>query len=145
MYKGLAASVLSLSMIALQNAPVAAEGTNAGRITGYCSVSVLRGIETSCEPEVPFTFSADGSVHRYVMTITAPATHCSKVSYRLRFDGQVQAGVGTERLSPGESSRMYAGNDWPEGPVTVWISARGYVGGCNTGRLESWAADISVR
>ncbi len=99
---------------------------------------------TICDTLGSFSFQSDGPEVPFFMTLTAPATHCSDVSYLIFRPGDPNAIGSTTRMAPGQSQNVEIGNGFGPGTAQVDIGAIGYVGGCNTGSIGSWAVDASA-
>lgn len=89
-----------------------------------------------------FTPPSPGST--MMMKITAPAAHCSEITYLVHRFGSSEPIAVIERLKPGNRKRVSLGADWAEGQNSVTLTAVGHVGGCNTGTLLSWGAEVQI-
>jgi hypothetical protein len=74
---------------------------------------------------------------------TTPATHCSALVLQIvrggkvvATSGRIEAGERTERFDPHLAV--------PKGPSKLGFRAKGFLGGCNTGRVGSWGGKITV-
>lgn len=82
------------------------------------------------------------------VTVRAPKTHCSTVRYTVKFYGgfasvspgerRLQRTVVTRPLAPNEVETISGG----DAASSLLISAEGFPGGCNTGRLGSWGVHL---
>ena len=132
-------SALALGCLALFAAPALAE-----RITVSCTGTVTFNGAALCDQMGVHNFTADGPEVPMFVRVTAPSTHCSKVSYVLfRDDRDEQLGF-TGPLGPGETQNVQVGAGWAAGANRVRVGAIGHVGGCNQGTLQSWAVDIAA-
>lgn len=99
---------------------------------------------TLCETRGSFSFRSDGPEVAFYLTLTAPATHCSDVTYLIFRPGDPNSIGFSTRLAPGQSQNVEIGKGFGPGAASVEIGALGHVGGCNTGAIGSWAADVSA-
>lgn len=133
-------TALLAASLALVAAPALAE-----RITVTCAGSTPYLQNTTiCDTTGRLTFTSDGPEVRFFVTLTAPTTHCSDVAYLIYSPGNPNALGTTQRLAPGQSQNVEIGAGFGPGPATVEIGAIGFVGGCNTGAIQSWAVDASA-
>ncbi len=74
---------------------------------------------------------------------TAAITHCSNVSVQIFLDNVlVQT---TPFLAPGQSSELFdLSSQLPRRKPKLALQAVGQVGGCNAGRLASWAGTLHL-
>lgn len=117
----------------------------ADRIEVTCaSSSPYLGNTTICDARGSLSFRSDGPEVDFYLTLTAPASHCSDVAY-LIFQPGAERTIGfSTRMAPGQSQNVVIGRGFGPGAATVEIGAIGYVGGCNTGAIGSWAVDVSA-
>jgi hypothetical protein len=114
-------------------------------------------VEVLCQETVPFTanammcttrgttsFQSDGTNVPFYMTLKAPLSHCSDVSYRIFRPGEDRDIGFTRRLAPGQSQAVEIGSGFGPGITYVEIAAVGYVHGCNVGQIHSWAVEVSA-
>jgi hypothetical protein len=93
-------------------------------------------------PQTSFHFDSDGVGTQYGLQVTTPREHCSKIQYQA-WIGDRMLGKGTF-MGPGETQFIPLGNSFPRGYHRFDIRVIGEVGGCNQGRMHSWAAFVSV-
>jgi hypothetical protein len=98
----------------------------------------------ACDRRIAVDFVSPGPGHELELTLAAPMTHCSTVTYFVNRPGSSFTYGMTDRLSPGTPAKISLGSDWPAGPQTVDIGAVGYVDGCNVGELGSWGVDVRL-
>jgi len=99
---------------------------------------------TLCDTRGRFVFQSDGPEVPFFVTVTAPATHCSDVSYMMFRPGE-EASIGfSDRMAPGASQTVEIGAGFGPGEAVIEVAAIGHIGGCNTGAIQSWAVDISA-
>jgi hypothetical protein len=132
-----------------------------------CGTSVRDGNKTYCDQGVTFDIVSGGTSDVFQFRLTAPATHCSPVSYLLAFpppppptepavivlpatplspiifghNALAESGV----LRPGES--QIVGFFEPRrrlerGTHRLMIMVTGYVAGCNVGQIQSWGVTV---
>ena len=117
----------------------------ADRITVTCTASTPYLENTTlCDSMGGLEFSSDGPEVRFMLTLTAPATHCSDVAYLVYRPGGPTALATTGRLARGQSQIVEIGAGFGPGAARVEIGAIGFVGGCNTGAIGSWAVDAGA-
>lgn len=76
-----------------------------------------------------------------IVEISAGDRHCAEVKYILKTqDGDFIGGTGW--LAAGESDQVLVPSE--TSPRSIRLFAKGRKGGCNTGRLSSWSADVEV-
>lgn len=133
--RSILAASLAIAPLALP-APASAES-----FTVTCSSSRLNGIRTECTGHAIYAFDSAGPASNIGIELTAPGTHCSKVSYAV----WTQNGRGffgqTKTLNPGQSFTVGLGDGFDAGIQRVRITAIGFVGGCNQGAMHSWGVD----
>lgn len=119
-------------------------------VSGTCEVSdrIPNSQWTTCGARVDATvkFYSRGPDTTYTATFTAPPEHCSAVNYQvwsLR-DPNLMHGKTRRFLNAGESETFSIGNGFPRGNQNVAIRVLGLMGGCNEGRMESWAAAVNI-
>jgi hypothetical protein len=119
--------------------------TLADRIEVTCAGSTpYAGDTTICDTLGSLGFRSDGPEVPFFLTLTAPATHCSDVAYLVYRPGDPNALGFTSRLAPGQTQTVEIGAGFGPGEAQVDIGAIGFVGGCNTGAIGSWAVDASA-
>lgn len=127
---------LTLALVALGSLQdTGAEVLDQGSGIAQCDTQVFP--EQDCSTPVFFDFELvrPGDV---VVSAKAFESHCSAVSYALRFDGDLgKKEFRTGFLQPGETHRFDIENLVP-GYYFVHVRARGRTGGCNEGHLDSW-------
>lgn len=124
---------------------VMAEPAMADRITVTCASSTpYLNSSTICGTTGRLQFRSDGPEVRFFVTLKAPSTHCSDVAYLVYRPGSTVALGTTSRLAPGHSQNVEIGAGFGPGTAEVEIGAIGFVGGCNTGAIGSWAVDASA-
>lgn len=99
---------------------------------------------TLCDSFGSFSFPSEGPEVPFLLTLTAPATHCSDVSYVIFQPGDPNSTDFSTRMVPGESQNVEIGKGFGPGAARVEIAAIGYVGGRKTGVIGSWAVDASA-
>lgn len=98
-----------------------------------------------CDGTAMLRFNSDGPGVEYGVTLKAPTTHCSAVSYLVYSnDGQRRFLGRTQFLNAGQWSYVSLGSNLARGRQSVLIGAEGQVGGCNTGRVQSWGVDAAA-
>ncbi|MBL9050032.1 MAG: hypothetical protein JNK19_07970 [Tabrizicola sp.] len=116
--------------------------TECGASTPY---EVTPGVPSMmCDRRIPVDFVSPGPGHDLEITLTAPATHCSSVTYFVARAGSSFTFGMSPRLSAGESTTISLRNDMAAGPQRVEIGAIGYVDGCNVGEIHSWGVDVRL-
>ena len=133
--------VIALILTGLSALPAMAE-----RLTVTCSTSTpWQGSGAAlCGSMGSTAFRSDGPEVRHFVSLTAPATHCSDVTYMLFRPGNPNAIAFSNRMGPGASQAVEIGGGWPAGANTLQVGAIGHVGGCNQGAIQSWAVDSHV-
>lgn len=118
----------------------------ADRIEAVCERSELinSGSATLCSTDAGFAFQSDGPEVEFFVTLTAPSTHCAPVIYSVWYPGENFSRGFTRPLRAGESENVAIGRGYGPGRAEIRISAIGLVEGCNTGQMQSWAADVSA-
>lgn len=104
------------------------------------------GDVTYCDGYVDYTFSHQGTPNAYWLRLTAPPVHCAVVSYMvyLKTDvGYFYRGE-TPYLNAGEQALIPLEGQLRQGQHTYGISAKSRIGGCNTGRLQSWGVTVGA-
>lgn len=98
-----------------------------------------------CSEGKMLAFTPPTPATEMILTIKAPSTHCSQVTYLInRLPGSSEPIATLKELKPGERKRVKLGADWNDGENFLTISAIGHVGGCNTGVLGSWGAETAI-
>ena len=123
----------------------------------FASPALAERIEVTCASSSPYitdtticdtlgtlSFQSDGPEVQFFMALTAPASHCSDVSYILYRPGNPNAIGFTTRQAPGETQNIGIGTGFGPGEAKIDIGAIGYVGGCNTGAIGSWAVEVNA-
>ncbi len=126
-------------------------------LTLFASPALAERIEVTCASSSPYIsdtticdtrgtliFQSDGPEVQFFLSLTAPASHCSDVSYILYRPGNPNAVGFTTRQAPGETQNIEIGTGFGPGEVSIEIGAIGYVGGCNTGTIGSWAVEVNA-
>lgn len=129
----------------------------AATLTLLANPALADRIEVTCESSTPYiqdttlcgtmgglSFQSDGPEVPFFVTLTAPATHCSDVAYLVFSPGNPVALGTTTRMGPGQTQTVEIGSGFGPGAAQVEIGAIGFVGGCNTGSIGSWAVDASA-
>jgi hypothetical protein len=98
----------------------------------------------ACDRLIPVDFVSPGRGHELDLTLTAPATHCSTVTYMVNDPATGTTLAMSPRLAAGESFRLSLGSNWDAGPQVIDIGAVGYVDGCNVGEMQSWGVDARL-
>jgi hypothetical protein len=142
-------STLLAAVLLVGSAGAEGDGSGAQTLTGFCASNIdYAGITQEClgpqaTPDLRFTSA--GSQFNYSVTFTAPATHCSKVAYHVHsYDLSRNLGA-TGLLSPGQSQTISIGGGYAAGLQIAKVKAYGWIGGCNAGVLQSWAATVTVQ
>lgn len=113
--------------------------------SGSMPYEVYPGVASvMCDTRIPVDFISPGPGHELEITVAAPASHCSTVTYFVNRAGTSFTYGMTERLAPGTPVKLNLGSDWPAGPARIDIGAVGYVDGCNVGEIHSWGVDVLV-
>jgi hypothetical protein len=136
----------------LDSAPVASSSPGLLVDSGFaveCGASlpfeVSAGVASmACDRLIPIDFTSPGRGHELDLTLTAPVTHCSTVSYMINDPASGATLAMSPRLAAGESFRLSLGSNWEAGPQVIDIGAVGYVDGCNTGEMHSWGVDAQL-
>ncbi len=97
-----------------------------------------------CNEAKLLTFTPPSPATEMMLKLTAPAAHCSQITYLIHRFGSTDPVAMIERLKPGTTKRVSLGGDWAEGQNSVTVTAVGHVGGCNTGVLGSWGAETQI-
>jgi hypothetical protein len=131
---------LAAAALALLAGPALAE-----RIEVQCETSApyLSG-SVLCSTRGSFSFRSDGPEVPFYLTVTAPASHCSDVSYVVYPAGTLLSVGFSDRLRPGETQNIEIGAGFGPGEARLEIGAIGYIGGCNVGAIHSWAVEVSA-
>jgi hypothetical protein len=98
----------------------------------------------ACDRRIPVDFISPGPGHELELTVAAPTSHCSTVTYFVNHPGSSHTIGMTGRLSAGDPFKIMLGSDWPAGPQTLDIAAVGFVDGCNIGEMHSWGVDVRL-
>ena len=98
----------------------------------------------ACDRRIPVDFVSPGRGHELDLTLTAPASHCSTVTYMVNDPASGTTLAMSPRLAAGESFRLSLGATWDAGPQVIDIGAVGYVDGCNVGEMHSWGVDARL-
>jgi hypothetical protein len=117
--------------------------THAQEVTTPYPVVVVCGPSADpqvCEP--PFTASVT-TAGTLVAEFTTSPTHCSDIAVRFFVDGAPVTEL-SERLGPGDSTGEVDLGPVSPGTHTVGVQAVGFEGGCNRGRLATWAGTLEV-
>lgn len=132
--------LLALSAVALSPfaAPAPALAEN---FVVTCSASRLNGIRTECTGHAIYAFSSSGPDANIGIELTAPTTHCSKVAYQVWSENGRGFLGQSKTLNPGQTFTAGIGDGFAAGVQRVRITAIGFVGGCNTGVMQSWGVD----
>jgi hypothetical protein len=95
----------------------------------------------TCVPvfSTPLTLNQSGPL---TIKVTAPATHCSNISYIVSVDGSVV--TKTPFLGPGQNSIPINTAAVTTGKHTITVQGVGTLGGCNSGNLLSWAGTLTI-
>ena len=114
--------------------------SKAETVGGICS----SGGQT-CDANAFYSFeSTDESENgRYYIRIQAPSQHCSSVKYYVLLGDGSNSWGSTGWLAPGQTNVVQIGVPLPLGHQVVQIKAVGKRGGCNTGTLGSWKANVT--
>ncbi|MBP6012091.1 MAG: hypothetical protein KBA31_07675 [Alphaproteobacteria bacterium] len=143
-----AATFAATALIALAAVPASAGQT---RVEVTCAASDALPpagpglVYTTCAGQQQYRFQSDGIPTSYGIKFTAPPTHCSDVNYQVYATYEDRL-LGRTRafLAAGQSEIVPIGNDFARGLQVVNIRALGKVGGCNQGRMHSWAALVEL-
>jgi len=73
--------------------------------------------------------------------VSAPASHCSPISYRLTTDNRGDLIGDTGPLAPGAGAPPMS---VPRTTRQIYITATGIPGGCNKGKLGGWAVVVKL-
>jgi hypothetical protein len=143
MIRTLASVMLALSpLVAL---PAAAQSS--GSLTVVCAASQREGFVTTCDGHADVTLSvADRPGSMWSIRLTAPASHCSPVTYmvvRPPFATGADVVGMTRVLRAGETDYVALGDSFGPGRYPFRIVAGGYVEGCNIGQMHSWGVDYA--
>jgi len=95
----------------------------------------------SCNKAAVWRFDAPFD-DQYVAFLEVPTSYCSDTLLDVRINNRV---VGkTAWLGPGGSQEISLGK-LTKGMNTLSVNATGRPGGCNSGQLENWGVDITVK
>jgi hypothetical protein len=97
-----------------------------------------------CDTGHMMEFTSMSPETSFVIEVTAPATHCSDITYLFLRSGKDEPIAMSSRMSAGQSEKHFIGNGWEPGEHIIWIAALGHVGGCNTGEMHSWGGDVTI-
>jgi hypothetical protein len=98
----------------------------------------------ACDRRIAIDFVSPGPGHDLEITLAAPMTHCSTVTYFVNRPGSSFTYGMTDRLGPGTPAKIALGSDLPAGPQRLEIGVVGYVDGCNVGEIQSWGVDVRL-
>jgi hypothetical protein len=116
--------------------------TDCGASTPYEAYPGVASV--MCDRRIVVDFISPGPGHDLEITVAAPASHCSTVSYFVNRPGTAFTYAMTDRLGPRDPVKLDLGNDWPAGRQQIDIGAVGHVDGCNAGALQSWGVDVRL-
>lgn len=136
--------LLALAALALSPAAMPAPAAADENFTVTCASSQLENGKTSCEGYALYTFLSSGPDAKIAIDLTAPPTHCSKLSYIVKSGAGTRTFGVTGRMDPGQMRRIGLGKGHPSGLLTVRIDAFGVVGGCNTGVMQNWGVNANA-
>ena len=140
-------ALTALTLLVAAAGPAAAEQV---QVSGQCEVSdrIPNSQWTTCgaQHDATVKFSSRGPDTTYTATFTAPTTHCSAVNYQVWSvrDANLMYGKTVRFLNAGETETVSIGSGFPRGNQTVAIRVLGQMGGCNEGRMASWAALVDI-
>ena len=96
-----------------------------------------------CSPAKSLRINAPRRGRVTSVRYTTSGAHCSTIVLQVVRRGQVLATSG--RVEPGETSeRFNPGISVRKGRSRLGFRAKGFTGGCNSGRLGSWGGKITV-
>jgi hypothetical protein len=133
-----------------------------------CATSVRDGSQTYCDQGVTFDLVSGGTSDVIQLRLTAPATHCSPVSYLVAFPpppppgpDDIAIAVPSTPLSPviyGHNSLAMSGVLGPgesemvaffderrrfeRGTHRLMVMVIGHVADCNVGQIQSWGVTV---
>jgi hypothetical protein len=130
---GVAASAFSLAAVAMAGPAWALD-----RYVEAQNCSQPQG-DQLCPAAATFTYD-HGDAPGVRLDFTASQGHCSDIIARITVDG---ASVAAIIVGPGETD---GGVIVPltEGPHVIGAQGEGLTGGCNTGKLSSWAGTVHI-
>ena len=95
-----------------------------------------------CSENKLYTFQSESIDYTYSIKIKTATSHCSDVKFHiLSGDGTIEYGT-TPWLAAGQLGIVPIGNNLARGAQVVQIRTLGRRGGCNTGRIGSWQAQV---
>ena len=138
-------SLLAAAVVALALLGATAEVTDAQEISTTHPVAVAcqnppPGDPQRCEPPFTVTVATAGTL---VVDFMASPTHCSDIRVRFLVDGSPVTDF-SDPLNAGESTGEVDLGPVPLGTHALGVQAEGVLGGCNSGRLASWAGELDV-
>ena len=117
--------------------------TSAYALTTTTNYPILVGCTSLgqlCEPPAEVAVSTSEVIR--AVEFTASAVHCSEIRVYISIDGVLE--YTSAFLGPGGSTGVINVGPVAPGSHTIEVQAEGTVGGCNAGRLISWAGDLKV-
>lgn len=146
-----------LCALCLLSAPAFAQATY---LETTCAQSALWEGATTCDRGLTFTLTSDGEATIMGLYLTAPPTHCSRVSYVVAHPPPppptepaiialpatplqpVEYGVNyitrTRPLAPGQTELVTLGRGFSAGTHPVMVMVVGLIEDCNIGQIHSW-------
>lgn len=132
----------SLIALATLGLLIVGQPANAADISATCRSSGQVGELITCDTRKDFSFHSNGEDKEYSLFIRASEGHCSDVKFTIySYNNRIIMGE-TDWLAPGQQGYAVIGGGMAEGTQIVKVRADGRLGGCNTGRLGSWKANV---
>jgi hypothetical protein len=117
---------------------------NAGAAGGASVQPITQTLNVRCTSDgevcnVPAALNLPAG--KWSVRVSAPASHCSPIAYRVTTDNHGAMIGDTGALPPGASGGVMP---VPATAHQIYVTATGIPGGCNTGRLGSWGVVIRL-
>lgn len=138
----LAATALAATLL-----PAAATSPAASRLTRTYTTGQFVVACTStgqvCSPAKLLTLTPSRRGTLRTVRYTTSALHCSALVLQVVRGGRVLA--TSHRIEAGDQTETFSTQiAVPRGASTIGFRAKGFAGGCNTGRVGSWGGRITV-
>ena len=96
-----------------------------------------------CTPDEPLTFKLPRSGSLTKVVYTTAKTHCSAIRVFVRLKRRTVAKL--PRLDAGDATgEVKTDVKLRKGANALWFRAKGFVGGCNVGRVGSWGGTVKI-
>jgi hypothetical protein len=97
-----------------------------------------------CSPPKRLTLTPPRKGTMTSVHYTTPPQHCSALVLQVVRNGNVLA--TSDRIEAGEQSTTFPTSiKIPKGESKIGFRAKGFLGGCNTGRVGSWGGKVTVK